>query len=404
MRDVRALHEWVRAHRDELVDDLGRYVGLETPSTDRPLLDAGLSWLDGWLRARLGEPSSVRVTHGGDFGDVHVYDYAGSGADPVLLLCHYDTVWPQGTLAGWPFTVDGDRATGPGVFDMKAGLVQVVWALRALEAAGLPRPPVRLVLNGDEEIGSPVSRPVIEDAASGVQAALVFEAAADGAVKTARKGVGIYRITATGVEAHAGLDPGKGASAVDEIARMVLALHGLTDLQAGTTVNVGVVSGGSRGNVIAGSASGEVDVRVSSAAEAARIEAALTGLTAHDVRASVSVEGGWNRPVMERSEGIASLFSLAQGLAAELGVTLRECAVGGASDGNFVAAMGLPVLDGFGALGDGAHARHEHISVEGMLERSALAAAVLHALAFPNAARGNAGGWSAAGEEGASPR
>ncbi|OXM63661.1 peptidase M20 [Amycolatopsis sp. KNN50.9b] len=364
-----------------MVGDLGRYVGLETPSTDRPLLEAGLSWLDGWLRARLGEPASVRVTGGGQFGDVRVYDYAGSGVEPVLVLCHYDTVWPPGTLAGWPFTVDGDRATGPGVFDMKAGLVQVVWALRALEAAGLPRPPVRLVLNGDEEIGSPVSRPVIEAAAAGAQAALVFEAAADGALKTARKGVGIYRISATGVEAHAGLDPGKGASAVDEIARVVLALHGLTDLAAGTTVNVGVVGGGSRGNVIAGAAWGEVDVRVSSAAEAARIEAALAGLTAADPRATVTVEGGWNRPVMERSAGIAALFARARDLAAEMGVTLRECAVGGASDGNFVAALGVPVLDGFGAIGDGAHARHEHISVTGMLERSALAAAVLTSLA-----------------------
>ncbi|GHF25189.1 peptidase M20 [Amycolatopsis deserti] len=381
MTEVRALHEWVRAHRAEMVDDLSRYVGLETPSTDRLLLEAGLSWLDGWLRARLGEPASVRVTEGGEFGDVRVYDYAGSDVEAVLLLCHYDTVWPQGTLVGWPFTVDGDRATGPGVFDMKAGLVQVVWALRALEAAGLPRPPVRLVLSGDEEIGSPVSRPVIEAAASGVQAALVFEAAADGAVKTARKGVGIYRISATGVEAHAGLDPGKGASAVDEIARVVLALHGLTDLAAGTTVNVGVVGGGSRGNVIAGAAWGEVDVRVSSAAEAARIEAALAGLRAADPRATVTVEGGWNRPVMERSAGIAALFERARDLAAEMGVTLRECAVGGASDGNFVAALGVPVLDGFGATGDGAHARHEHISVNGMLERSALAAAVLRSLA-----------------------
>ena len=381
MSEVRALHPWVRARREAMIDDLAAYVGRETQSTDRALLDAGLSWLDEWLRARLGEPAAVRVTGGGPYGDVHVYDYPGSGTAPVLLLCHYDTVWPAGTLDEWPFTVEGDHATGPGVFDMKAGLVQAVWAVRALEAAGLPRPPVRLVLNGDEEIGSPASRPVIEAEAAGTRAALVFEAAADGAIKTARKGVGIYRVGATGVEAHAGLDPGKGASAVDEIARVVLALHGLTDPAAGTTVNVGVISGGSRGNVVAGSASGEVDVRVSSAAEARRIEAALAALTATDPRATVTVEGGWNRPVMERTPGIASLFALAQGVAADMGLALRECAVGGASDGNFVAAMGLPVLDGFGATGDGAHARHEHVSVDGMLERTALAAGVLHALA-----------------------
>lgn len=374
------LHEWVRTHRDELLDDLATYVGIETPSDDKAALITGLSWLDGWLRERLGTPDNVRDVDGGRYGDIKVYNFPGAG-EPVLLLCHYDTVWPLGTLAGWPFTVDGDRATGPGIFDMKSGLVHAVWALRALDAAGLPRPAVRLVLNGDEEIGSPASRPVIEEAATGTRATLVFEASADGAVKTARKGVGLFQVHTTGVEAHAGLDPTKGASAIDELARAILALHGLSDPAAGTTVNVGVITGGSRQNVIAGAASGEIDVRVSSAAEAARIDAGLAALSAHDPRATVEVTGGWNRPVMERSEPIARLYELAREEAAKLGVTLRECSVGGASDGNFVAALGHPVLDGFGAVGDGAHARHEHISVEGMLERTALAAAVLHRLA-----------------------
>jgi glutamate carboxypeptidase len=377
---IRALHEWVRAHRDDLLADVAAYVGIETPSDDKECLARGLSWVDGWLRERLGEPASVRDVDGGTHGDIKVYDYPGAG-DPVLVLAHYDTVWPLGTLANWPFTVDGDRATGPGIFDMKSGLVHAVWALRALDAAGLPRPAVRLVLNGDEEIGSPASRPVIEEAATGTRATLVFEASADGAVKTARKGVGLFKVRTTGVEAHAGLDPAKGASAIDELARAVLALHGLSDPAAGTTVNVGVISGGTRQNVIAGAASGEIDVRVSSAAEAARIDASVAALTAHDPRATVTVEGGWNRPVMERSPAIAELYDLARSSAAELGVTLAECSVGGASDGNFVAALGHPVLDGFGAVGDGAHARHEHISVEGMLERTALAAAVLHRLA-----------------------
>ena len=376
---IRALHEWVRAHRDELLADVAAYVGIETPSDDKECLTRGLSWVDGWLCERLGSPSSVRDVDGGVHGDIKVYDFPGSGS-PVLVLAHYDTVWPLGTLADWPFTVDGDRATGPGIFDMKSGLVHAVWALRALDAAGLPRPAVRLVLNGDEEIGSPASRPVIEEAAAGTRATLVFEASADGAVKTARKGVGLFKVRTTGVEAHAGLDPAKGASAIDELARAVLALHGLSDPAAGTTVNVGVISGGTRQNVIAGAASGEIDVRVSSATEAARIDASVAALTAHDPRATVTVEGGWNRPVMERSSAIAELYELAREQAAELGVTLRECSVGGASDGNFVAALGHPVLDGFGAVGDGAHARHEHISVEGMVERTALAAAVLHRL------------------------
>ncbi|MCR6489058.1 M20 family metallopeptidase [Amycolatopsis sp. OK19-0408] len=375
------LHEWVQAHRDDLLADLATYVGIETPSDDKEALATGLSWVDGWLRERLGPPETVRDVDGGRYGDIKVYDFPGSGEQPILLLGHYDTVWPLGTLADWPFTVDGDRATGPGIFDMKSGLVHAVWALRALDAAGLPRPAVRLVLNGDEEIGSPASRPVIEEAAAGTRATLVFEASADGAVKTARKGVGLFQVHTTGVEAHAGLDPAKGASAVDELARAILALHGLADPAAGTTVNVGVITGGTRQNVIAGAASGEIDVRVSSAAEAARIDAGLAALKAHDPRAAVEVTGGWNRPVMERSEPIARLYELARDEAARLGVTLRECSVGGASDGNFVAALGHPVLDGFGAVGDGAHARHEHISVEGMMERTALAAAVLHRLA-----------------------
>ena len=378
MTDVQ---DWVAAHRDDMLADLSRYVGIETPSDDKPSLVTGLSWLDGWLRDRLGEPAEMRHTDGGPYGDIRVYDHRGTGTEPVLLLCHYNTVWPLGTIADRPFRVDGDRVTGPGVFDMKAGLVQAVWALRALAAAGLPAPPIRLLLNGDEEIGSLASRPVIEAEAQGTRATLVFEASADGALKTARKGVGLFRVTATGVEAHAGLDPGEGASAVDEIARVVLALHGLTDLGAGTTVNVGVLAGGTRSNVVAGAAEARVDVRVRSTAEAARIDRALAGLTAHDPRATLTVDGGWNRPVMERTPAIAALFQLARERAAELGVTLRECAVGGASDGNFVAALGTPVLDGFGAVGDGAHARHEHVSVAGMLERTALAAAVLRALA-----------------------
>nr|WP_240779945.1 M20 family metallopeptidase [Nonomuraea zeae] len=369
-------------HRAELLADLSAYVSLETPSHDKALLDAALDWLDGYLASRLGAPAATRRTGGGAYGDIRVNDYPGDGAGaPVLLLAHYDTVWPAGTLAGWPFTVEGDRVTGPGVFDMKAGLVQLVWALRALDAAGLPRPPLRLLLNGDEEIGSPASRPLIEQAAGDAAAVLVFEASADGALKTERKGVGIFRLEFTGVEAHAGLEPAKGASAIDELARAVRSLHDLTDLETGTTVNVGVVSGGTGANVVAGTARADVDVRVASQAEAARVDAALAGLRPHDPRAALAVRGGWNRPVMERTPGTARLFGQAREVAARLGLDLRECSVGGASDGNFAAALGRPVLDGLGAVGAGAHARHEHVSVDGMIERSALTAALLRAMA-----------------------
>lgn len=379
--DAKGLRAWLDGCRREMIDDLAAYVSVETPSTDKRHLDAGLAWLRGWLDGSLGAPGHAEIADGGEYGDVLVAEYPGVGDRPVVLLCHYDTVWDEGTLAGWPFTVDGDRATGPGVFDMKAGLVQAVWGLRALGAAGLARPHVRLVLNGDEEIGSPASRPVIEDACAGAPAVLVFEASAGGAVKTARKGVGIYRVTARGVEAHAGLDPTTGASAVEEIARATLQLHALTDLEAGTTVNVGVLRGGTRTNVVAGEAVADIDVRARTSREADRVERFIEALGPHDRRVTLAVEGGWNRPVMERTGAIGRMYDLARTLAARMDVDLRETAVGGASDGNFAAAMGLPVLDGLGAVGDGAHARHEHISLDGMVERSALAAAVLHALA-----------------------
>ncbi|MGQ4513114.1 M20/M25/M40 family metallo-hydrolase [Streptomyces sp. DW26H14] len=385
---------WVAGHRADMLGELSRYVDTETPSDDKPSLDAALPALEQWLEQVLGTPSARHRADGGPYGDTLVLDWPGTGASPgehtppVLLLCHYDTVWSSGTVAQRPFAVDGDRATGPGVFDMKAGLVQALWAIRALDALGLPRPPLRLVLNGDEELGSPGSRPVIEAAAAGVPAALVFEASAGGAIKTARKGVGLFRVTATGVEAHAGLDPAKGVSAVDEIARAVLALHALTDTAAGTTVNVGIISGGTRVNVAAGRAVADLDIRVADGAEADRIDRALAALGPHDPRATLETTGGWNRPVMARTPGNALLFGLARDRAAQLGVTLRECAVGGASDGNFVAALGVPVLDGLGAVGAGAHALDEYISLDGMTERTALAAAVLSALADPAVAAG----------------
>ena len=377
-----ALRDWAARHRDAMLADLAAYVGHESPSDDRPALARTLDWLRGWLDTRLGTPDAERLVPGGEHGDVLVRDYAGDGAGPpLLLLCHYDTVWPLGTLAELPFRVEGDRAWGPGIFDMKAGLVQAVWALRALAATGLPRPAVRLLLNGDEEIGSPASRPVIEAEAAGTGAALVFEAAVDGAVKTARKGVGLFRVEAVGVEAHAGLDPDRGVSAVDELARAVLTLHGLADRGAGTTVNAGVVAGGTRANVTAGRAHAELDVRVAGEEEMRRIDAALAALAPHDPRASLTVSGGWNRPPMERGAGTAALYERARRLADAMGFTLRERAVGGASDGNYVAHLGLPVLDGLGAVGDGAHARHEHITLSGMTERAALAAALITALA-----------------------
>ncbi len=377
--DLPGVRAWLGARRDAMVADLVDYASRETPSDDLDLLAAGLAHLEAWLGERLGAPAARTHYASTRHGDVLVLDYAGAGSGAITLLAHYDTVWSAGTLTGWPVGVDGDRLTGPGVYDMKAGLVQVVWAVAALRAAGAPTPALRLVLNGDEEIGSPFSRPLIETACTGTDAVLVFEAASDGAVKTARKGVGMFTVSARGVEAHAGLEPERGASAIDEIARAVRALHDATDLVEGTTVNVGVLRGGTRSNVVAGAAEAEIDVRVRTLAAQRRIDAVLAGLTAHDPRAAITVRGEWNRPVMERSPAIAAVYALARRAGERLGVDVPEVAVGGASDGNFAAALGLPVLDGLGAIGAGAHARHEHVSIAGMVERAALVAGLIGA-------------------------
>ena len=373
----------VESARAEMVADLTRYIEQETPSDDLELLAQGFDWVQMYLAERLGEPASHERVSGGEYGDIAVNEYeaSGGGSGHVAVLCHYDTVWPKGTLDEWPVSVDGDRLTGPGCFDMKAGLVQFVWGLRVARELGLPLPRITLVINGDEEIGSPGSRHVIERAVNGVDAVLVFEASAEGAVKTARKGVGLFSVEVHGVESHAGLDPLRGVSAIDELSRVIRALHDATDLENGTSVNVGRIAGGSRPNVKAGYARGDIDVRVSQQEEAERIDTVLAGLAPHDERAQVEVSGKWNRPVMPRTEGNARLFEIAREEARGIGFELSEIAVGGASDGNFASALGLPVLDGFGAVGDGAHARHEWISVDGMVQRAALAARVLNRLA-----------------------
>ncbi|POX42420.1 2-dehydropantoate 2-reductase [Streptomyces sp. Ru73] len=380
---TRAAHTWLTKHQEDMVADLAAYTRLESPSDDPAALRTCVRWLRQWLDAALGTPDAEELLPREGAGDVLIRRYAATGPAlggdprPLLLLCHYDTVWPAGTLAQWPFHRDGDLVTGPGVFDMKAGLVQAVWALRALEALGLPRPACTLLLNGDEETGSLASRDTISAEARASRAALVFEASADGALKTARKGVGLFRLTVQGQEAHAGLDPTAGASAVHEAAHQILGLAALADHTAGTSVNVGVVHGGTRSNVTAGQAVADLDVRVATAAEQQRITAALTAREPAHPGTAVRVTGDWNRPVMERTREVAGLYSLARACAVPLGLDLREAAVGGASDGNFVQAAGTPVLDGLGAVGGGAHARSEHATVSGMTMRAALAASLM---------------------------
>jgi glutamate carboxypeptidase len=363
-----------------MLDDLKAVVELETHSYGKAMLVKGLREIRSRAVGRLGTPDEEVLHDGGQYGDILELTYRGTAPGTVLLLSHYDTVWPAGTLTSWPFTVVEGKATGPGVFDMKTGLVQSIWALRGLRELGLPHPSVRFLFNGDEEIGSPASREHIEAASQDALAALVFEASLDGALKTARKGVGLFNVSVTGVEAHAGLDPYAGASAIHALAEIVTTLAAAGSRERGTTVNVGLIGGGTGRNVAAGRATCGVDARVTDVAEMGRIDDVFAGLRVSDPRVSISVTGEWNRPPMTPNTASQTLFKLAREVAGEFGWLVDEAAVGGASDGNFVSALGRPVLDGMGAVGDGAHARHEHVLVEHIPERTALTIGLITAL------------------------
>lgn len=266
---------------------------------------------------------------------------------------------------------------GPGTLDMKAGVAMAFTALEMLTEADLLRHEVVLLLNGDEEIGSPVSRPITEELARTCDAVYVLEPAQGLAYKTARKGTGKWRIDVKGVAAHAGVDFEKGASAICELARLVQAVNGWTNLKRGITVSVGVAGGGTKSNVIPAEAWAEVDARIASRADGPRLERKFAALRAADPRCAVTVSGGINRPPMERGRGTVKLFHRAQAFATDLGFALDEASTGGASDGNFTAALGIPTLDGMGAVGEGAHARHESVAVEHLAPRTALLAAML---------------------------
>jgi glutamate carboxypeptidase len=297
-----------------------------------------------------------------------------------VVLCHYDTVWSTGTLTRIPFAVDAEGiARGPGCFDMKGGLVLLYFALAALQARSLaPRRPLTILFTSDEEVGSPTSRPLIEAAARTAGVALVLESPLPGGtLKTARKGTGDYLVHIGGRAAHAGVEPQKGISAISELAHQIGVIHALNDYAVGTTLNVGVVRGGTRPNVVAAEAEALVDVRVETLAEAARIDAALRGLTPALAGATLTIEGGLNRPPMERSAAMGDLFGQARAIGTAMGVHLAEGSTGGGSDGNFTAALGVPTLDGLGPEGDGAHAAHEQVLTESLPRRTALLAGLL---------------------------
>ena len=301
---------------------------------------------------------------------------------PILLVGHTDTVHPRGSLMERPWREDQGRIYGPGIFDMKANCALALEVLSACTALDLlPRSPVVLLLTCDEEAGSMTGRSLIEEEAGKARSVLVLEPPATGGrVKTARKGTGIFTMDVHGIAAHAGLEPEKGASAVLELAKQIERLHALTEPSSGVSVNVGVIEGGTRSNVVPAHARAEIDVRFATAADAARIERAILGAVPSDDRVRIETSGGINRPPLERTAKVAALFELAREIAAKLDFDLAEASVGGASDGNFAAALGVPVLDGLGIEGDGAHATHEHIVVDGIARRGALIAGLIASL------------------------
>lgn len=373
------LTDYFLARQEEMLALIGELVSQETPSSDKERLDAFAELLAGRLRAAGAE---VTVIPGGERGNHVRATFAtpqtDPNAQPALVLCHYDTVWPLGSLATHPFRIEAGKAYGPGIFDMQSSLVLAEYALRAVRDLKLVLPrPVTLLMTSDEEIGSRSSRALIEDEARKAAYVLVMESPLPGGVlKTTRKGVGGWELTISGRAAHAGVEPEKGISAVQELAHQVLRLHSLTDMEKGTTVNVGVVAGGTVSNVVAPHARAEIDVRAWTQEEADRITAAIAGLQPVTPGATLAVHGGWNRPPLEHKV-TGDLFRRAQVIGRRLGLDLQEGGTGGGSDGNLTGALGIPTLDGLGVPGAGAHADHEHIEVDQIAGRAALLTALL---------------------------
>ncbi|MFQ5790369.1 MAG: M20 family metallopeptidase [Acidobacteriota bacterium] len=372
---------WLEEQNDAMVALLRRLVESESPSHDKQAVDRLGKMLEAEFEEAGGQVRWVRSDH---FGDHLRAEFPGASRDgQILVLGHMDTVWEVGTLQDMPFRMEAGRVYGPGAFDMKAGLVQLLFALRALRN-GARRPATRLVafISTDEEIGSLSSRRHIEEEARRSRAVLVLEPSLppDGKLKTFRKGVGVFELHVKGRAAHAGLDPRSGVSAVEEMARQILALHELTDDDRGVTVNVGTVRGGSRSNVVAAEAQAQIDVRVSTLADAREMEERMLSLSPFLEGAAVEVTGGMDRPPLERTPAVVALYEKARAIAGRLGFDLGEGPAGGGSDGNLTAALGVPTLDGLGAVGDGAHAAWEQVVAAEMPRRAALLAHLFEAV------------------------
>ena len=367
---------FAKAKQAEIIALIREFVECESPSDD----PAAVRRFVDLVSERARGIGRVKIIPGGDFGPHLRCEFTLPGrksSGQILALGHSDTVWPMGTLASMPFRHSKGRLWGPGVLDMKAGIAFFLFAMEALRELDIPvHRKVVLQLNSDEEVGSESSRALTEAEALKSDAVLVLEPGTGlaGKLKTARKGVGDYRVRVYGVASHAGVDFEAGASAVLELARQIEHIATFTGMAPGVTVNPGLIAGGTRTNVVAAQAHVAVDIRIARAKDEAAIERKFRSLRPFDKRCRIEVSGGLNRPPMERTAGVGRLFETARDLARELGVELEESATGGGSDGNFTAALGVPTLDGLGGVGEGAHAPHESILVNRVADRTALLA------------------------------
>jgi len=378
----RSLLKYCHAELDAMLRFLRLIVEMESPTQSKPHVDRLARRLADEFRSAGG---AVRMLSHATAGSGVVAEFwsesrqtQSKALKPILLLGHLDTVWDVGTLERMPFRISKGKAWGPGVLDMKSGIVCGLWALRALRALKVtPASPVRFFLNSDEEVSSRAFRKEILAEARRARAVLVLEpAAAGGALKTSRKGVGEFRITVHGRSAHAGIDPAAGVNAIAELARQLLRIEKMARPKRGLTLNVGVMQGGTRSNVIPETAWAAVDVRIPRASDQEMIERQVHALKPIHPEARLEIQGGVNRPPMEHARA-AALFRKAQELASELGMDLKEASTGGGSDGNFTAALGIPTLDGLGGVGDGAHALHEHVVIRELPRRAALLASLI---------------------------
>jgi glutamate carboxypeptidase len=373
---------YARSKQTSIIALIRELVECESPSDDSASVDRFVHL----LVSKLDSFTKVRTPPGGRFGH-HMRCEFNFGRKPrdgdILVLGHSDTVWPLGTLSHMPFRRKGGRLWGPGVLDMKSGIAFFLFAIQTLRELDVPvTRRVVLQVNSDEEVGSETSRPLTEEAARSSAVVLVLEPGTGltGKIKTARKGVGDYTVSVKGRASHAGVDFQNGASAIVELARQIERISSFTNLVKGITVNPGVIAGGTRTNVVAAEARAEVDIRVARMKDAPGLDKKFHSLRPFDKRCTIRVDGGVNRPPMERTPGIQKLFQYARGWAKELGVDLEESSTGGGSDGNFTAALGVPTLDGLGGVGEGAHAVNESILVDRIADRTALLAMLLSRL------------------------